>query len=84
MSGNKTALKKPPVFANPETMPESMIGKDLRTAANVNALAPYPNPTIKKSKITNEKGGTPLNKRKHDQPIKTDYMNNHIRSFNHV
>ena len=71
MSGNKTALKKPPVLAKPETMPESIIGKDLRTAANVNALAPYPNPTIKKRMITNEKGGTPLHNKKPNQATKT-------------
>ena len=71
MSGNKTALKKPPVLANPETMPESIIGKDLRTTANVKALAPYPNPTIKKSRTNKEKGGIPLKKRKQDQPINT-------------
>lgn len=51
--GSKTALKKPPVLANPETTPASCKGKDCRTAAKVNALAPYPKPIIKNS--TNSK-----------------------------
>ena len=64
MLGNRTALRNPPVFANPETTPASRIGKDCRTTAKVNALAPYPKPMMKKSIIRKKSGGLPLNKRK--------------------
>ena len=71
MSGSNTALKNPPVFTNPETMPDSFIGKDWRTPAKLNALAPYPKPMTKK-RISNKKvEGSPLYMRKEAQLPKT-------------
>jgi hypothetical protein len=64
MLGKRTALKNPPIFANPEATPTSFTSNDLRTTANVKALAPFPYPITIKRIVRINKGGFPPNKRK--------------------